>query len=178
MSEGLQLVRDDFSKTMNQMLTRSKSGQGALARIYPVYQRLQTNRFMTQNASEGATWEPLKPDYAKYKLKRYGGGPKRGGGVWKSWPGSGTKMLIGTGSLAGAAIGPGSPFDSAGISAHQVIFTSSSMTIRINQSGLNAEGKSFDYPFYVNQKRPFMKFSEKSLTEMKKELIKFILTGN
>jgi hypothetical protein len=172
---GLRKVQDDFSLTMNKMIDRTNSPQAGFARIYKIYQRLQTQRFMTENQSEGGQWDPLDGTYQKYKTKRYGGGPKRGGGTWKSWPGNGTKMLIGTGTLAGAVIGPGSPFNTAGISSHKVLFTKSSMEIRIEQGGTNAEGRPFNYAGSVDEKRPFMEFSDQSLDLMKEELTKFVI---
>lgn len=86
-------------------------------------------------------------------------------------------MLIATSTLAGAVIGPGAPFVSQGISAHRVLFKSSSMEISVITSGKNAQGKPFDYPEYVAEKRPFMKFSQNSLNEMKQVLVQFILKG-
>lgn len=177
MSKGIKMVRDDFSDVMKTLLDRSKSPQAGFARIYKVYQRLQTERFMTENASEGSKWNELNDTYKKYKTKRYGGGPKRGGGTWKSFPGNGTKMLIGTGTLAGAVIGPGSPFDSAGTSAHRAIFSATSMSIQVAEGEPNAEGKTFDYASYVDEKRPFMAFGDASISEMKDELTKFIFQG-
>jgi hypothetical protein len=174
MSNGLKKVKDDFSDTIKQMLDRTRAPQAGFARIHKVYQRLQTIRFQTENASEGGKWEPLQDVYRKYKLKRYGGGEKRDGDRWKSWPGSGTKTLIGTGTLAGAVIGPGAPFDSAGTSAHRALFTPTSMQIFIAEGASNAEGKPFDYAAFVNEERPFMEFGDASLNEMKQELVKFI----
>lgn len=171
---GLKVVRDDFNDTMKKMLDCANAPQAGFARIYKVYQKIQTERFQTENASQGAQWKPLNEVYKKYKPKRYGGGEKRSGGNWKSWPGGGTKMLIGTGTLAGAVIGPGSPFNSAGVSAHSALFLKSSMEIRVGEGGTNAEGKKFDYASSVNEERPFMEFDDKSLELMKQELIKFI----
>lgn len=174
---GIKKVQDDFSDVMKKLLDRTNAPQAGFARIYKVYQRLQTERFTTENQSEGAQWIPLNDTYKRYKTRRYGGGPKRGGGAWKSWPGSGTKMLIGTGTLAGAVIGPGSPFDSAGTSAHRAIFTNTSMNIQVMQGTTNAEGKRFDYASDVNEKRPFMEFGDASILEMKEELTQFIFQG-
>jgi hypothetical protein len=171
---GIKVVRDDFSDTMKKMLDKANAPQAGFARIYKVYQKIQVERFQTENASQGSQWAPLNDTYKKYKTKRYGGGTKREGGNWKSWPGSGTKMLIGTGTLAGAVIGPGSPFNSSGVSAHRALFTKTSMEIRVGEGGTNAEGKKFDYASYVNEKRPFMEFDDKSIELMKEELIKFI----
>lgn len=136
--------------------------QGAGARIYPLYQKLQTQRFESENASEGAQWPSLSPEYAAYKLKKY-----------KSAPGGGNKMMIATSTLAGAVIGPGSPF--TGVANHIALFTKYSMRISVNMSGTNSDGKPFDYPQYVADVRPFMTFSDESRGLMKNELKKFIL---
>lgn len=176
-------VKNDFIKWIAQILNPSNK-QGAIARMYPLYQQLQLQRFMTENESEGAQWLPLNDAYKKYKLKRYGGGSKRPTKAnpatqWKTWPGNGSKMLIGTGTLAGAVIGPGNenPFDQSGIAAHQVLFTNTSMTVTINNSGQNAEGHPFVYASYVNEKRPFMKFSDDHIAQMKTTIESYYSPG-
>ena len=180
-STGISLVSDPYSKWVKKTLDPNNM-QGGIARIYAMYQALQANRFQTENASEGSVWPDLNEDYKEYKLKRYGGGKKRPTKKdprtqWASWPGGGRKMLIGTGTLAGAVIGPskGNPFDQSGIFAHNVLFTSNSLMVTISSSGINAEGKPFNYPQYVNEKRPFMKFSSDSIDQMKQALSQFIL---
>jgi hypothetical protein len=177
-SSGFNKVKDDCTKRLNQMVANSKGVQGAFDRIYAVYQQLQQNRFESQNASEGAVWEPLNPEYEKYKPRRYGGGKRRKSrrreaGTWQSWPGQGRKMMIGTSTLAGAVIGPGSPYEGSG--NHQVMFTPTSMIISVNDSGSNAEGANFDYPKYVAAKRPFMTFSQPSIDQMSDIFRKYIL---
>lgn len=165
-----------MSKKLEDMLTRAKSTQ-ASARIYPLYQLLQTERFKTENASEGAKWEPLNREYSAYKLRRYGGGTikrgRRSGERFGAYPGAGTKMLIGTSTLAGAVIGPGSPF--FGVSQHTALFRPYSMQITVNLSGVNAEGKPFNYPEYVAEKRPFMTFSPASISKMKETLQQYLI---
>lgn len=181
MSDPLTLVQNGFQSWVKKVLDPNNI-QGALARgVYPLYQQFQTQRFQTENASEGTAWVSLEPKYAQYKLKRYGGGKKRPSkkdprDQWQSWPGAGRKMLIGTGTLAGAVIGPsrGNPFNSSGISAHSALFTSTSMTIQVNTGGLNAEGRKFVYPPFVNQKRPIMEFSTDHLNQMKAAILQFL----
>lgn len=163
---GIDEVKDDFKNVMENMLSRAGSFQGGAARIYKLYQKFQTERFQTENASEGKPWDELNQDYKKSKLRRF-----------KSFPGNGTKMMIATGTLAGAAIGPGAPFASEGISAHRALFTKNSMQISVDTSGVNAQGKPFKYARYANAKRPFMNFSEGHLDQMKEELSQFILKG-
>lgn len=169
----IEVVKNDFESTMQKMMDRA-NGSGAFARIYPLYQKLQVKRLETEGASEGNRWEPLQAQYELYKKKRYGGGPKRSGGSWRSWPGSGTKMLIGTSTLAGAIIGPGSPFVSEGIKQHRARFTKNSMEIAVSQSENNAEGRPFNYASSVDENRPFMEFSDASLVMMKEAFQKFI----
>ena len=165
------------------MIGRGKDKKAAFARVYPAYQALQTERFQTENASEGEAWKALNPEYAKYKPRRYGGGPrrkskKREAGQWNSYPGQGSKILVGTGMLAGAVIGPsaGSPFTD-GTANHRAIFTSEQMVILVEQSGENPDGNPFNYPQFVESHRPFMSFSSASIESMKDEVRQFILGG-
>lgn len=159
---GFQKVKDDFSATMNKMLDNTRSAQGGFARIYALYQRFQTDRFTSQNSSEGDPWPELSAKYADYKRKKFA-----------SFPGSGTKMMIASGTLAGAVIGPGAPF--SGTDRHRAVFTSTSMQISVDMSGKNAAGKDFDYAADAAEQRPFMEFSDAHLEQMKEELSQFIL---
>lgn len=161
MSTELTITKNDLKTRLDGLLDKANM-QGAAARIYPLYQKLQTERFMTEGASEGFPWPALTPQYAEYKEKKF-----------KSYPGGGTKTLIATSSLAGAVIGPGSPF--RGVSNHIALFTKYSMQIKVNTSGTNDAGKPFDYPQYVAETRPFMSFSDVSKQAMKDELRKFLL---
>lgn len=149
---GLELTQNALEQRLNEILTRAKSTQGASARVYPVYQALQTQRFMTENASEGQQWDPLKGEYAKYKVKKY-----------SSSPGGGRKMLIATGHLAGAVIGPGAPFP--GTESHRAIFKPWSMQISV----------SLNYAQYVAARRPFMSFSDASMQKMKAALSQYLV---
>jgi hypothetical protein len=162
LSTGIKIVANDFEVTRQKMMDKANSAQGGFARIYKVYQRLQTERFKSENASEGEGWAPLTEKYRTQKTKRF-----------KSYPGSGTKMMIATGTLAGAVIGPGAPF--SGTEKHRALFSKTSMTIQIEESGTNAAGKKFDYAGFADEKRPIMEFSEDHLKEMKDELAQFIL---
>lgn len=178
---SFQMIQNDFQKTVQRMLDKSNAFQGASSRIYPLYQKFQTDRFQTQGQSEGTPWPSLNPEYAQYKKIRFGGGPKvrsKGKGKeassWKSWPGQGTKMMIATSTLAGAVIGPGSPFVSEGINQHRAIFTPNSMEISVEQSGNNAEGRPFDYAGYADEKRPIMQFSDEHIEEMSAAITQFL----
>lgn len=142
---------------LEEMATRAKSPQTYLNTVFlEDYRNAQRQRWMTENSSEGATWERLNPAYAAYKLKRYGGGPKyktgkRGegrwvpDGSWPSYPGGGRKMLIATGDLFQSVIGPGKGFNK--------IVTDRSIII----------ATSIDYAPMVNRLRPFMRFSQQRI---------------
>lgn len=186
---GIRKTHDGITPFLNMLIGRAQNTAGAFARVYPVYQRLQTERFKTENASEGSPWPPLERDYAAYKPRRYGGGTRHkwvGGrgdgrpwaeaGAWKSWPGGGRRMLLGTSTLAGAVIGQG-PTPLEGTDKHRVMFTDQSMTVLVEDSGENAEGKKFDYPRFVAERRPFFTFSEASIGVMRDEVSKFMLGG-
>lgn len=176
---GIKMTHDALTPFLQGLLTRSKSMQAALARIYPMYQAFQTDRFQTEGGSEGLSWPDYKdPKYAEYKLRRYGGGPRRKSkereaGQWQSFPGGGRKMLIGTSTLAGAVIGPGAPFDGTG--QHRVLTDESSINISVEMSGTNAEGKPFDYATYVAQERDFMTFSDDHIEQMRETLQKYLI---
>lgn len=183
MSTGIKPNGTEGIKKLLDMISRGKDKKAAFARVYPMYQRLQIERFETENSSEGDHWKDLNSDYAKYKLKRYGGGPRRKSknqeaSNWNSYPGGGRKMLVGTGMLAGAAIGPGqnNPFVS-GVSNHRAMFTESQMIISVEESGKNPDGNNFDYAQFVSEQRQFMKFSSSSIHEMKKTVTEYVLGG-
>lgn len=172
-------VTDNITPQLKALLERAKSKQAAFARIYPVYQAAQLQRFVTENSSEGAPWDKLDPKYAEYKLRRYGGGArraskKRPAGEWRTWPGAGRKMLIGTSSLAGAVIGPGD-HGMEGVDHHRAIFTDTSMTIRVDTGGVNAEGSQFEYPEHVAEHRPFFVFSDATEEQMRDQMRRYIV---
>lgn len=182
MKAGIRQVGDGLQK-LKDMLARGQDKQAAFARVYPMYQKLQAERFETQNASETGSWRDLDPAYAKYKRRRYGGGDRRASkthaaGAWNSYPGAGSKMLIGTGMLAGAVIGPskGSKFVS-GTQNHKAMFTPTQMVISVEESGTNPDGNSFDYPHFVADIRPFMSFGTQSIEAMKDTVRQFVVEG-
>lgn len=182
MSTGIKQVGSGLDR-LKAMLERGQDMSAGFARIYPMYQRLQVERFQTENASEGDKWKDLDPEYARYKTRRYGGGPRRksrtrDAGQWKSYPGNGTKMLIGTSMLAGAVIGPseGSPF-TEGVGQHRAMFTARRMTIAVEESGTNPDGNPFVYPRFVAEDRPFMSFGKTSTDSMKDAVRQYLVRG-
>lgn len=182
---------DKITKKLEGMLTKSRSMQSFLTRvIYPMYQNMQMQRWQTEGGSEGMKWQPLSSLYAARKLIIYGGGPKYkwvGGhgegmpwasaGSWPTYPGSGTKMLIGKGRLASAVIG--AKARDAGITGgerfHRFKATNNSITISID-AGQRPTKKDpgSEYFKYANEKREFMKFSNSSIRKMKEEIRDYI----
>lgn len=176
---GFEKTQDGISPVLEKLLGKAQDASGAFARVYPLYQRLQVERFETEGSSQGTAWPPLNVEYARYKPRRYGGGERRKSktrpaGRWQSFPGGGRKMLIGTSTLAGAVIGPGEhPF--LGTDHHRALFQAKSMTISVATGGTNAEGAQFEYPSDVNEIRPFFSFSDSSIQEFKSEVSKFLV---
>ena len=82
------------------MLDRGRAMQSFLDRnIYRIYQNAQRDRWMTENSSQsgnGQKWEPLDSAYATRKRR-----------IYASYEGGGTKMLVATGKLYKAVVGPG-----------------------------------------------------------------------
>jgi len=171
---GISTTRNGIAEFLDSMLSNAQNQKAAFARIYPLYQKLQAKRFQTENASEGEKWPSLNPVYAKYKRVRFGGGARRDGGSWNSYPGTGSKMMIATSTLAGAVIGPGE-HKFFGTDRHRAMFESDQMTIAVEESGQNQDGQAFTYPHIVAETRPFMSFSSESTNLMKRTLMKYIL---
>lgn len=158
-------ITNDMKVTLQKMTDRSNQAAAFARVVYPIYQQLQLDRFTSEGASEGFAWAKLSPMYSERKLKTF-----------KSYPGSGRKLLIATSTLAGAIIGKGDhPF--FGTDKHRAMFKSQSMEISVENSGTNEAGKPFNYASHVNQDRPFMKFSDASIQKMKDALTDFIKNG-
>lgn len=147
-------VEKQFKEHLNGVLDPANLS-GAFARAYKVYQKIQTEKFKTQGASEGRSFPKTDP------VSPYG---KRKARVFRSYPGSGKKSLIATGYFAGAVIGPGSPFD--GAEKHRAVFGKRRMTISIEQTGDNPDGQPFDYPEHLEDKYEAFSLSDDSMDEI------------
>lgn len=151
MKASFEKTEDKVTKKLEGLLDRSKSLSSYLNRnFYQQYKNLQRNRWMTENASEGQQWEPVTPEYAQYKIKKYSG-----------YPGGGQKLMIRTGVLAAAAQGDYGSFK---------LTEERSITVGIDDSII-------PYAKYAAKKRPFMKFSDASIAAMREGVIDF-LKGN
>lgn len=100
MKPSLKVTSSGASMKLETMLDRGKSMQSFLNRnIYQIYQSAQRERWMTENSSQsgnGQRWERLDPTYAKRKRR-----------IYASYEGGGSKMLVATGKLYKAVVGPG-----------------------------------------------------------------------
>ena len=184
--KNIKWVETGIQKNLTSMLDRGKETRAYLNRVvYPQYQKAQQKRWMTEGASEGQKWKPINPDYAEYKLRRYGGGTKYewiGGqgegrpwkpdGKWPVFPGKGSKLLIATGRLVSSVIGPvasgNALFKSGGTSEHKKVVGRTSITIYT----------SVEYAKEVSKVRPFMRFSKKTIQKIRNDYQKWMLKGD
>lgn len=134
MKPSLKKVNDGVSKRLQGMLDRANSIRSFLDRnIYRMYQNKQRERWMSENQTEGQQWHAVGEQYARYKKKRF-----------SSYEGAGEKLLIATGNLFHAVIGPGM--------GQRKIVTNTKLYIAV---GVNYAG-------YVNDIRNFTEWSQRS----------------
>jgi hypothetical protein len=198
MARGLRVVSDQITPRLQAMIDRSKSVQAFLnSVIYTMYQNFQMQRWMTEGSSEGESWPALNSTYAKYKLRRYGGGAKFkwiGGrglgdtkfdgegqtrpwnpiGTWPSYPGGGTKMMIGTTRLVSAIVGPNDVYNE-GLRFHRKVVDATSITISVDSSeeadSKDPGSKYFEYALVA---RDYLFFSQSHLNDMKAALKAYV----
>lgn len=151
MASILKKVHDEITAHLNGLLDRSNAIQGYLARnFYRDYQNAQRQRWMTENASQGDRWQPLTSlSYQNSKPIRF-----------KSYPGSGSKMMIATSRLQGSVIGIGS----YGTGDHRVVTSQKKIEIETTTP----------YAPYAAEHRPIMEFSDEQLDEWQRNLGDFI----
>lgn len=112
------------------------------------YKAFQLKRWQTENASEGGKWKPLDPNYAERKKKLY-----------KDYPKGGRQMLIATSNL----------FQNTAINPTVLAFPRK-LIIAVNQDKVG-------YAPYVNEERPFMKFSKSSIDKFREALKLYLKEG-
>lgn len=181
MADSVSMItqRDDITKRLVDLLDRTKSVRALFTRvIYPMYKNAQRERWQTEGASEGYAWLPLSVEYAKRKKIMFGGGVKFkwvGGrpnpwapaGSWPSYPGTGTKMMIATGRLLSAVLGPGGGV-TGGEKYHRMMATDTSLTVSINATeSRSGKDPGSQYFKYANDSRKFMKFSNETIQQMR-----------
>jgi hypothetical protein len=115
-------------------MKNAKSKDGFLkSYVYPEYQYVQKQRWISENATEdvtGGQWERLNPVYETYKKKKFA-----------SYPGSGSRLLIAKSNLLPSVVGESKD---------------SRVLIQDGKLGIFS---SLPYASYVNEKRPFDTFS-------------------
>lgn len=137
--------------SLNKMLTRANTVSSYLDRvIFPKFQKAQLERFKSENASQGDTWAPLNPEYAKRKRKKYA-----------AYPGAGSAILIATGRLMKAATGQ---------EGYNKIVTNQGITIGVDLGAV-------PYAGYVGSARPFMKFSDATIADWKAGIVAYVGKG-
>lgn len=86
---GLKRTEDTVTTKLENMLkSTSFFEQYVTSRFQPKFQQTQQKRWQTENASEGAQWQPLNPRYSEYKKEKYA-----------NEFGHGEKLMIATGRL-------------------------------------------------------------------------------
>lgn len=146
MSVSLKTVKDGITVNLKGLLDRGRAMQSFLnTNIYQMYQNIQRERWMTENASETEGWKSLSTKYAAYKLKKYAGSEY-----------GGDKMLIATGDLFKAVIGPGS--------GQRKMVTNTKLYI------------STDIPYagYVDEKRNFTNYGQDSKDKFNNAIKDFV----
>jgi hypothetical protein len=145
----IKAVESGITKSLEEMASRTRSVQAYFKRIiYRQYQNAQRERWITENASEQGEWKRLDPVYEERKKRQFA-----------AFPGRGEKMLIATGRLVSAVIGqPRSP-------EHRMTATNRSIEV----------AWTTPYAAYVDEVRPFSRFSEETMDEMMEGLGRFLV---
>jgi len=148
---GFSLVRNDAQYLFEQSLTIPAALQTWMNRNgYPMYKNAQKQRWITQNASEGATWKEVTPKYQKWKDHKFATDPG-------NYPG-GKRILVLTGKLADSVMGRRLDF-------HRAVFTERGFSV----------ATTLPYAKYVNDVRPFVGFSDRTENRIKESLRMFVL---
>lgn len=153
MAEGTGVKRSatGATKKLHEMVDRAGDARAFLNRvIYPMYQNMQRERWMTENVSETGKWPALNSRYASYKLRKFG-----------SFPGGGRKMMIATNKLFNSVVGGDGGSAPQG---HNKIVTKSELKIFTTVT----------YAAHANDIRPFAKFSRGSIREIQAAIGKYL----
>lgn len=147
---GIKKTDDGVSKYLNGLIDRSKTLSSYLNRnLFRQYQKAQLLRFQTEGASENLAWAPLQQAYQQYKRKKFA-----------SSPGGGNATMIATGRLMQGATGQDSNY-------FYKLVTDEKFEIGMNTSAL-------PYSPYPGVMRPYMRFSEDTLTQWRQGIRDYI----
>lgn len=150
MSTGIKQVENGITKALDAMISRTKTVSSYLNRnLFRQYQKAQIERWQTEGASQGQSWQPLLPSYQKYKRKKFA-----------AYPGGGNTLMVATGRLSSGAMGRDSAY-------FYKLVTDEKFEIGINISAL-------PYAPYPGVMRPYMKFTEDTLDEWRKGIMDYV----
>ncbi len=132
------------------MIKRGKNVSAYLNRqLFTQFKLAQQERFQTQNASQQGSWRPLDPLYLRRRRKK--------------WPASGNAILVRTQRMALGAQALDSSYYYKTVSDDRFI-------LGINLSAL-------PYAKYPGRSRPFMSFTEETLTKWHRGISNYIFKG-
>lgn len=153
-----------ITKRLEEMVARGKDNRVFLLRYaYPMYQRAQMKRWMTEGASEGQKWPALNSEYASWKRLNYAG-----------YPGNGEKMLIRTGKLVESVIGQ--RFDSDVVDKDSLGSRPEGHNVLVTEKEL-VVSTEVEYAKYVNAKRNYWKFGDYLKKDIKAQYGKWFVSG-
>lgn len=147
---GITSAENGIQRSLDAMINRANTVSSYLNNnFFKKFQKAQIERWKSENQSQGSTWKPVDPGYAKIKRKK-----------WAAYPGGGTVLMIAKGNLADAAQGRNS-------ANYYKVVTNTSFTFGINLANL-------PYAKYPGVLRPFMQFSDDTINEWQKNIRDFI----
>lgn len=154
---GIEFKADSVIKRLDQMVMNAKPEaiRGYFMRyVLPQYKNAQRERWASENNTQGTQWKELASDaYAKRKIKL---------AREKGYPGGGTKLMILSGNLVGAATG-----ENKGL---YVISAGTQFTIGVSTDAV-------PYAGYASKARPIMQFNKETINEWVKPLRKLLVGG-
>lgn len=156
----------DFKKQMDEwfkpLVSVSRISRGYLKskRFMRIYSNIQRERWQSQGGSEGQTWKPLNQKYSERKRQ-----------VYKSYPGSGTKILIATGRLLSGILPEGERgmLSESYKDDFKSILHPSKPELTISTGA--------PYAKYVDETRPFMTLSDGSKEYIKDDFNQYLSEG-
>ena len=156
---------DGIEKRLQMMVDKSRQTRAFLARIiYPMYQKAQAERWMTEGVSESDAWKPLstKPFFAYWEqggLRKYydGGYVEYKRAKYSSFDGAGNVMLVATNRLRKSVTGPSKD--------HRMMVDDHSISVFT----------TVPYARYVDEKRSFTHFGLETRRKMIRAVRDYVL---
>jgi len=152
-SGGLSELQDGIGQRLAGLVSRGRSASAYFNRtLLQEFKDKQNERWQTENASQTGKWAPLSPLYARQKKKRFAG-----------FPGGGNALMVATGRLAQGAQGINSGYYYKTVTDRSFIF------------GVNLG--ALPYAKYPGVRRPFMSFSEDTISAWRRGVGDYIMKG-